>query len=418
LKILVAHNFYQHPGGEDAVCASETRLLREAGHEVIEFMRYNDEIQEYSPIEKVHLAWQTSWSGRVHQDLRDILARESPDIAHFHNTFPLISPSAYYACSAASVPVVQTLHNYRLLCPGGNLFRGGRICEECVSHSLLRSIVHGCYHGSRLASAPVAGMLAVHGLLNTWAEQVDLFLVCTEFARRKFVDAGFDEKHIRVKPNFIAPDPGSSFRSGTTALYVGRLSQEKGPQLLPAAWSKLDEAIPLEIAGEGPLHTSLEADCARHGLQSVQFTGWLDAQAAVERLQAARFLVVPSVCYEGFPMVIAEAYACGVPVIAAGHGGLAEIVRDGRTGLHFAPGNADDLAAKVEWAWRHPQEMEVMGRSARMEFETKYNASAALNGLECAYESVLARRNKTAGESRAFVPGEPHAFLERTKGAD
>lgn len=417
MKILVAHNFYQHPGGEDAVCASEMRLLREAGHEVIEFMLYNDEIQEYSLLEKVHLAWRTSWSGRAFRDLRDILARESPDVAHFHNTFPLISPSAYYACSAANIPVVQTLHNYRLLCPSGNLFRKGSICEECISHSLLRSVVHGCYHDSRLASAPVAGMLKVHGLLNTWAAQVDLFLVCTEFARRKFVDAGFDEGKIRVKPNFIAPDPGASFRRKIAALYVGRLSQEKGPQLLPAAWSKLDEAIPLEIVGDGPLHTSLETDCARRGLQSVQFTGWLNAQAAVERLRSARFLVVPSVCYEGFPMVIAEAYACGVPVIAAGHGGLAEIVRDGSTGLHFAPGNVDDLAAKVEWAWKHTQEMEAMGRSARKEFETKYNASAALNGLECAYESVLARNNKTTGVSRAFVPGEAHAFLERQKGA-
>jgi glycosyltransferase involved in cell wall biosynthesis len=417
LKILVAHNFYQQPGGEDAVCASEMRLLREAGHEVIEFMRYNDEIQEYSLIEKVHLAWRTSWSRRAYRDLRDILARESPDVAHFHNTFPLISPSAYYACSAANVPVVQTLHNYRLLCPGGNLFREGRICEECVSHSLLRSIVHGCYHGSRFASAPVAGMLAVHGLLNTWAQHVDLFLVCTDFARRKFVDAGFDEEHIRVKPNFIAPDPGASFRRGTTALYVGRLSQEKGPQLLPAAWSKLEETIPLEIVGEGPLDTSLKIDCACLGLRSVQFTGWLVAQEAVKRLHAARFLVVPSVCYEGFPMVIAEAYACGVPVIAAGHGGLAEIVRDGSTGLHFAPGSADDLAAKVEWAWRHPREMEAMGRCARTEFETKYSVRAALKGLECAYESVIASRNKSAGVSRAFVPVETQAFLERQKEA-
>ena len=417
MKILVAHNFYQHPGGEDAVCASEIRLLREAGHEVVEFMRYNDEIQEYSLIEKAGLSWRTSWSCRTNRELQKILARESPDVAHFHNTFPLISPSAYYACSAANIPVVQTLHNYRLLCPSGNLFREGRICEECVSHSLLRSILHGCYHDSRLQSAVVAGMLTVHGLLNTWAEQIDLFLVCTEFARRKFVDAGFDEEQIRVKPNFIAPDPGASFRRGTTALYVGRLSQEKGPQLLPAAWSKLDEAIPLEIVGEGPLHTSLETDCARRGLQSVQFTGWLNTQAAVERLHTARFLVVPSVCYEGFPMVIAEAYACGVPVIAAGQGGLAEIVLDGSTGLHFAPGNVDDLSAKVKWAWRHPPEMEAMGRCARMEFETKYNASAALNGLECAYESALARHNKTTGVSRAFVPGEAQAFQERQKGA-
>jgi glycosyltransferase involved in cell wall biosynthesis len=418
LKILVAHNFYQQPGGEDAVCASEMRLLREAGHEVIEFIRYNDEIQDYSLLERVRLAWRTSWSGRAYRDLQDILARESPNVAHFHNTFPLISPSAYYACSAANVPVVQTLHNYRLLCPNGNLFREGRICEECVSHSLLRSIVHGCYHDSRLPSAVVAGMLTVHGLLNTWAEQIALFLVCTEFARRKFVDAGFDEKHIRVKPNFIAPDPGAIFRRGTTALYVGRLSQEKGPQLLPPAWSKLDEAIPLEIVGEGPLHTSLEADCTRRGLQSVQFTGWLNAQAAVERLQAARFLVVPSVCYEGFPMVIAGAYACGVPVIAAGHGSLAEIVRDGSTGLHFAPGNADDLAAKVDWAWRHPQEMEVMGRCARKEFETKYSARAALSSLQSAYASVIGDRDIDAAVSRAFVTGEAQTSLERARVAD
>jgi glycosyltransferase involved in cell wall biosynthesis len=404
LKILVAHNSYQCPGGEDVVCASEIRLLREAGHEVIEYLRHNDEIQEYSLLEKASLGWRTSWSDRTNRELRKILARESPDIAHFHNTFPLISPSAYYACSAAGIPVMQTLHNYRLLCPGGNFFRSDHVCEECISDSLVRSIVHGCYHDSRLASAAVAGMLAVHGLFNTWAEQVDLFLVCTEFARRKFVDAGFDEARVRIKPNFVASDPGIHLSRGNTALYVGRLSQEKGPQLLPAAWSKLAEPIPLEIVGEGPLHASLEDDCARLGLQSVQFSGWLNARAAMERLHATRFLVVPSVCYEGFPMVIAEAYACGVPVIAAGHGGLAEIVRDGSTGLHFAPGNAEDLAAKVEWAWRHPQEIETMGQSARMEFETKYNASAALKNLECAYESVLPGR-------------EAQALLERQKGA-
>jgi glycosyltransferase involved in cell wall biosynthesis len=417
VKVLVAHNFYQRPGGEDVVCASEITLLRAAGHEVIEFTRHNDEIQEYSLIEKVHLTWRTSWSGRANRELRDILARESPDVAHFHNTFPLISPSAYYACQAAGVPVVQTLHNYRLLCPSGNLFRDGQVCEECVSHSLLRSIVHECYHDSRLASAAVAGMLAAHRLLRTWAEQVDLFLVCTEFARRKFIDAGFDEARIRVKPNFLAHDPGARLDRGDAALYIGRLSQEKGPQLLPPAWSKLVEAIPLEIMGEGPLLASLEANCARLGLRSVHFSGWLGPQEAIGRLHAARFLIVPSVCYEGFPMAIAEAYACGVPVIAAGHGGLAEIVRDGCTGLHFAPGNADDLAAKVAWAWRHPREMETMGQSARMEFATKYNAIAALKSLESAYESVLPGRDRSAALARVFVRSEAQALLERRKGA-
>lgn len=389
MKIVVAHNSYQRPGGEDALCASEIRLLREAGHKVVEYRRHNAEIDKYSFFEKVSLGWRTSWSRRGNCELRELLSRESPDIAHFHNTFPLISPSAYHACRSAGVPVVQTLHNYRLLCPGGNLFRDGAICEECVSHSLFRSIAHGCYRGSRAATAAVAGMLTLHGLLRTWAEQVDLFLVCTEFARKKFVDAGFDEARIRVKPNFTAPDPGARFCEGKTALFLGRLSEEKGPQLLPAAWSKLSSLIPLEIVGAGPLRASLEIDCLRLGLQSVRFSGWLDPAAAMQRLRAAKFLVVPSTCYEGFPLAIAEAYACGIPVIAAAHGGLAEIVHDGCTGLHFRPGDAGDLAAKVAWACAHPDELKTMGWAARVEYETKYNASTALDHLATAYEFVL-----------------------------
>jgi glycosyltransferase involved in cell wall biosynthesis len=417
VKILVAHNFYQKPGGEDAVSESEIGLLREAGHQVIEYRRHNEEIRGYSFLEKASLGWRTSWSERTNRELRDILRRESPDVAHFHNTFPLISPSAYYACHAAGIPVVQTLHNYRLLCPGGNLFRDGGICEECISHSLLRSIVHGCYQDSRLATVAVAGMLTAHRLLRTWTEQVDLFLVCTEFARRKFVDAGFDRARIRVKPNFVASDSGGRIDGGENALYIGRLSEEKGPQLLPAAWSKLSAAIPLEIVGEGPLRTSLERDCTRFGLRGVHFSGWLGAQAAIELLHAAKFLIVPSTCYEGFPMAIAEAYASGIPVIAAGHGGLAEIVRDGYTGLHFTPGDPDDLALKVEWAWTHPHEMETMGLAARVEFETKYNANAALKSLENAYESVHPRREESVAVASAFVQSEAKALLERRKGA-
>jgi glycosyltransferase involved in cell wall biosynthesis len=418
MRILVAHNLYQGRGGEDAVCESEIRSLREAGHEVIQYLRNNDEIRDYSFLRRVNLGWRTSWSGRAHRELRDILARESPDVAHFHNTFPLISPSAYYACRAAGVPVVQTIHNFRLLCPGGNFFREGHVCEECVSHSLFHSIAHGCYRGSGIATAAVAGMLTVHKLLRTWAKQVDLLLVCTEFARRKFVDAGFDEACIRVKPNFIVSDPGVRPDRGSTALFIGRLSPEKGPQLLPLAWSKLAAAIPMEVVGDGSLRVSLEADCAHLGLHSVHFTGWLSARAAMEYLRAAKFLVVPSTCYEGFPMAIAEAYACGVPVIAAGHGGLAEIVRDGSTGLHFATGNADDLAAKVEWAWTHPNEMETMGRAARAEFEAKYNAGAALKHLEGAYESVLHGGNRPALEAGAFIPSEFRELIEPQKGAD
>jgi glycosyltransferase involved in cell wall biosynthesis len=417
VKILVAHNFYQRPGGEDAVCAAEIRVLREAGHEVIEYMRQNIEIHDYSFFEKASLGWRTSWSERADRELREILARESPDVAHFHNTFPLISPSAYYACRAAGVPVVQTVQNYRLLCPSGNLFRDGHVCEECVSHSLLRSIAHACYRESRVASAAVAGMLTVHRFSRTWARQVDLFLVCTEFARRKFMDAGFDEKQIRVKSNFIAADPGARSGTGNTPRFIGRLSPEKGPQLLPQAWSRLVTDIPLEIVGDGPLRSSLEIDFAHLSPHSIHFAGWLGAPEAMECLRAAKFLIVPSTCYEGFPVTIAEAYACGVPVIAAGHGSLAEIVRDGCTGLHFTPGSAGDLAAKVEWAWTHPREMETMGRAARAEFEAKYNARVALKHLEHAYELVLNRNRASAAAAGTFVAKASQELTERRKGA-
>jgi glycosyltransferase involved in cell wall biosynthesis len=417
VKILVAHNFYQRSGGEDTVCQSEISLLREAGHHVIEYTRHNDEIHDYSLFEKASLGWRTSWSDRSHRDLRAILSRESPCIAHFHNTFPLISPSAYYACRDAGVPVIQTLHNYRLLCPGGNFFRDGHVCEECVSHSLFRSIAHACYRNSRPATAAIAGMLTLHGLLKTWSEQVDLFLVCSDFARKKFVDAGFDGARITVKPNFIAVDPGTRRDAATTALFIGRLSAEKGPQLLPTAWSKLAQPIPLEIVGDGPLRPSLTRDCACLALECVHFAGWIGSAAVIHRLRAARFLVVPSTCYEGFPLAIAEAYACGVPVIAAGHGGLAEIVFDGFTGLHFKPGDVDDLAAKVDWAWSHPEEMKCMGRNARAEFETKYTPGFALARLQAAYDFAIGMRDSSRAGAGAPVSRKLSGLANRQKEA-
>ncbi|MGH9743958.1 MAG: glycosyltransferase family 4 protein [Candidatus Acidiferrum sp.] len=407
MKILVAHNYYQRRGGEDASYESEIRLLREAGHCVIEYALRNDEILGYSFLEMASLGWRTSWSSRAHEELRRILVREAPDIAHFHNTFPLISPSAYYACHAAGVPVIQTLHNFRLICPEGNLFRSGQVCEECLSHSLLRSIAHGCYRGSRMETAAVAGMLAIHGHRQTWSKQVDLFLVCTDFARKKFLQAGFDETRIRIKPNFIVAAPPARIGEGNTALYIGRLSPEKGPQLLPPAWSKLAAAVPLEIIGDGPLQPLLRSDCARLGLPQIRFSGWLAASKILDRLSAAKFLIVPSTCYEGFPLVIAEAYACGVPVIASGHGGLAEIVRDGYTGLHFTPGDAGDLAAKIAWAWAHPREMEVMGLAARAEFEAKYTAAAALSHLESAYGFALRRHNSIQTREKVQARAAP-----------
>jgi glycosyltransferase involved in cell wall biosynthesis len=418
MKILFIHNFYQERGGEDTAREAEMQILRGAGHTVIEFLRSNDEIREYSLGQKVSLAWRTSWSVKTYRQLRALLLQESPNVAHFHNIFPLVSPSAYYACSAAGIPVVQTLHNYRLLCPGGNLFRNGRVCEECIQHSLLRSVVHGCYHDSRPQTAVVAGMLGLHRFLGTWEKHVSQFLVCTEFARKKFVEAGFDAECLTVKPNFVVADPGPRPAPGRAALFCGRVSQEKGPELLVKAWMKLPFAVPLEIAGDGPLRSSLERDCAERGLRDVHFAGWLDRSAVQQRLRDARFLVVPSTCYEGFPLAIAEAYASGVPVIASCHGALAEIVLDGQTGLHFNSGDAISLAAKVEWAWTHPAEMDCMGRAARREFETKYSASVALRSLETAYERARKRCAKSPCAPASLIASKSPALAKHMNEAD
>jgi glycosyltransferase involved in cell wall biosynthesis len=394
VKILVVHNSYQQRGGEDAVREAEVSLLRAAGREVIEFLRCNDEIRAYSFGQKLGLACRTTWSRQSYRDLRDVLLWEAPDLVHFHNTFPLISPAAYSACADACVPVVQTLHNYRLLCPGANFLRDGRVCEECLGRSLpWPGVLHGCYRGSRAATASVTAMLTVHRSLHTWQDKVDLFIALTEFARQKHIAGGLRAERIVVKPNFLPSDPCQKIGPGDYALYVGRLSEEKGARVLINAWSRLSVAVPLLLVGDGPLANEVAEHIARQRLTSISMLGRLANDEVLRLLHGARFLVAPSVCFEGFPMTILEAFGCGVPVIASGHGGAGEVVHDGSTGWHVPPGDSVALASKVEWAWRHPDSMHEMGRAARVEFEAKYTAGQNCRRLLEIYERALSRKN-------------------------
>lgn len=394
MKILVVHNSYQQRGGEDAVREAEMALLRDAGHQVVEYLRSNEEIRGYSFARELTLAWRTTWSRRSYGELREILFREGPDLVHFHNTFPLISPSAYYACADAGVPVVQTLHNYRLLCPGANFLRDGRVCEACLGRSVpWPGVVHGCYRGSRAATACVATMLGVHKTLRTWDDKVNTFIALTEFARQKHIAGGLPADRIVVKPNFLSRDPTPKIGQGNYALYIGRLSEEKGVHVLLDAWSRLGTAVPLRLAGNGPLAGELAGQISRQGLKSISLLGTLPNGEVIRQLHGARCLIVPSVCFEAFPLSILEAFACGVPVIAAGHGGAGEIVRDGATGWHVPPGDHASLAAKVEWAWQHPDTMHEMGRAARAEFEAKYTAGQNCRRLLEIYEQALSRES-------------------------
>ena len=348
MKIALVHNEYQQPGGEDVVFEQEKRILERGGHEVVTYRRSNHEIAELSAIGRRTLVIRTVWASDTHHDFGALLDREKPDVVHVHNTFVMISPSIYSACRKRGIPVVQTLHNFRLLCPGAQFLRDGKICEDCVDHSLVRSVWHGCYRDSRPATASVALMLAWHRREGTWDELVDRYIALTDFARNKFIASGFAPGKIVVKPNFVDPDPGAKL--GTSALYIGRLSKEKGLHTLLDAWKRLPKSCSLDIVGEGPQKKELEEEAQRCGLAAIQFRGQLSHTESLAAMKSARCLILPSEWYEGFPMTIAESFACGTPIICSKLGAMEEIVDDSRTGLHFTPGDFEDLARKVEWA--------------------------------------------------------------------
>jgi len=388
MKILICHNYYQRPGGEDVEFFAERAILLEAGHRVLEFTRRNDQISEHGLFSKAKLVLGATWARNSIADLGTLLREEKPEIAHFHNTFPLISPGAYYVCRDAGVPVIQTLQNYRLLCPAGNLYRAGKICEECLDLGVFHGVMHGCYRDSRPATAAVGLMLALHRRMNTWAEMVDRYIAPTEFVGRKFAQAGLPAHKIRIKPNFVHPDPGMRAGKGEFALYVGRLATEKGVGTLLKAWALLENPVPLRIVGDGPLRTTLETQRERSNLSNVRFEGWLCREKLASVMKQAAFLIFPSEWYEPFGLTIVEAFACGVPVIASRLDPIAEILEEGKTGLYFTPRQATELAAKINWAWNHPHEMEMMGQAARAQYQAKYTAERNYAMLMDIYSQV------------------------------
>jgi glycosyltransferase involved in cell wall biosynthesis len=390
MKIVMVHNTYQQPGGEDASFRNARDLLKNAGHEIIEYLRSNDEAKKFVSLGQLALAKRTIWAGDTRREFRELLLREMPDIVHVQNTFVMISPSIYWACRDAQVPVVQVMENYRLLCPGGLLLRDGKVCEECMEHGVWRSVRYGCYRQSSKATAVVAAMLATHRFLGTWSRLIDYYLVPTNFGRRKFIEGGLPPEKLLVKPNFVYPDPGEGHGERTYALYVGRLSPEKGLRTLLSAWAALGTPIPLDIVGDGPMREELEGYARQNALSNVRFRGNLKRDQVMTAMKAARCLLFPGECYEGLPHTVLEAFACGTPVIASRMGAAQEVVLDGSVGVQFTPGDAKDLASKTEWAWAHPARLAEMGREARREFEAKYTAERNYELLMAAYQRAIA----------------------------
>jgi len=394
----MVHNYYQQPGGEDVVFTAECDLMRRHGHQVVTYTEDNRRILNSASL---RTAVESVWSLRTRRQLLQLLRQERPDVAHFHNIFPLISPSAYSACREVGVPVVQTLHNPRLICPSGTLHRNGQLCEDCLGKTPpWPGVVHKCYKDSAAATAAVAAMLTVHRALRTWQRAVDMYIVTTQFYRKRFISAGLPDKRTVLKQHFVYPDPGSRWDSPSFqterrdlgyALFIGRLHPEKGIRTLLRAWCHCRD-IPLVIRADGRLMDETRDFIRRERLHQVELVGRLARPKLMDLIKGARFLVWPSEgYYETFGLVAIEAYACGVPVIAGRIGVAIENVEDGRTGLHFEPGDPHDLATKVRWAWTHPFEMDKMGRLARQVFERKYTADRNYEILHNAYLATIER---------------------------
>jgi glycosyltransferase involved in cell wall biosynthesis len=389
MRILLVHNKYRERGGEDVVFESEERLLKQNNQSVNRIVFDNKDIPDRrSLLASTRLIGSTIWSSEGAARVRSMVREFRPDIVHFHNTFPLISPAAYSACKAEGVAVVQTLHNYRLLCPNSYFFRDGHACEDCVGHTPpWPGVIHACYRGSRPQSAVVAAMLTTHRLRRTWQRDVDLYIALTEFAQQRFISGGLPAEKITVKPNFVSTDPGVGEHGGGYALFVGRLSEEKGVRTLLQAWERLGGRLALKIAGDGPLADEV-AWAAKRGI-GVEWLGRQTKEQVTALMQNAQTLILPSLWYEAFALVIVEAYSVGLPVIASNLGSMSSLIQHGRTGLHFSPGDPEDLAAKVEWTETYPEVVAEMGREARREYEAKYTAEQNYQTLLRIYEQAI-----------------------------
>lgn len=388
MRILGIHNRYQIRGGEEECYEAEVALIRQHGHEVDLYEESNNSITDSK---KLSLTLKTLWSKDAYDKVCRKLTQEHYDIVHVQNFFPLISPSIFYAAKSAGVPIVQTLHNYRLICPNGLFFRQGSICESCVGKSVpYPGIVHGCYRESRLASTGVAAMLTVHKALQTWQNQIDRYIALTEFAKQKFIESGLPAEKIVVKPHFIAPDPGIGLGQGGYALFVGRLSVEKGLDTLLQAWKQLHPRLALKIVGDGPLASSVKERAEQ--IPNVEYLGRKPLKDVYDLMGEAVMQIFPSKWYETFGRVAIEAYAKGTPVMAAKHGAIAELINPEKNGWHFRPGDAEDLVQQVEQALNHPNLLPDMRIAARDTFERYYTAERNYQQLMEIYDAVQASR--------------------------
>jgi glycosyltransferase involved in cell wall biosynthesis len=392
MKILVAHNHYQQNGGEDTVARSEFNLLKDFGHDVRLYERDNREIKNSSFFEKLRFLFDIKWSRRSYNDMRKALQEFRPDVVHFHNIFFVLTPSVYSACRDEGIPVVQSLHNFRPVCLNGLFLRNGKVCELCAQRkSFWKGVLYRCYRKSWLISVVLSDMLNHHWVKKTWTNMINVYITATEFSRQKYIKFGIPNDQIMHKPNIVYPNLFNQKQDGGYALYVGRLSKEKGVEGLLNAWKHI-QGFQLKIMGDGPLSDDLRSYVDSEKIANVEFLGFVSSKEYLRYMQGASFLVIPSVCYENFPCIVSEAFACGIPILASNFGGMSEIIKDRETGFLFRVGDVDDLVEKIKLAISSKDTLRKMRENVLKEYEAKYTPEENHKTLLTVYSRAMRYR--------------------------
>jgi glycosyltransferase involved in cell wall biosynthesis len=384
MKVLLVHSRYQQLGGEESVLESEGNLLSAKGIEVRLLQASNDSIVGIKG--KLEASKAVFYSAPEVKRLNAFTAAFQPDIVHVHNWFPSLSPAIFRACHDRGFPVVHTLHNYRLLCIKGSLYRDGSPCEQCLGTSLrLAGLLHSCYRESRMGSAIATAGMLTHWRLGTWHHAVDRFIVLSEFARAKFIEGGLPADKLAVKPNCLDRDPGAQPGDGGYFAYVGRLTEEKGLLAVLRCWQAGPDLPTLKIAGSGPLEE--QARMAASSLSNVEWLGMQTSSGVADILAGAKALICPSLYYEGMPRIVIEAMAAGTPVIASRLGTYLEMIDHGNSGMLFAPNNEQLLLASIR-EFLCEQDPLRMRTAARKQFEDRYSSEANLDRLLEIYQQA------------------------------
>ena len=399
--MLLVHNRYQRPGGEDYVFETEAGLLEAGGHAVARLELHNDAADGLSA---VTLARRTIWSREGHQAVEQAARAHRADVVHFHNTLPLVSPAGYYGARAAGAAVVQTIHNFRLLCPSATLFRDGHVCESCLGKAFaFAGVRHGCYRGSRAATLAVATMTALHRALGTWDVAVDRYIAITPFMRDTLARGGYDAGRIAVKANTLREMPALAARGGGHVVFAARLDAGKGVETVVRTWEQNADLPPLVIAGDGAFADVVRAAADRlgtapDGRPRLTSVGWQTAEQLAALRETADAFLFPSEWYEGgTPIAFVEAIAKGLPAIASDIATVRGMMRDGDEGRLFAPGDAYALAAAVRDVFAGgaagAARRDAMADAARRTAERNHSPLATLLALRRIYGDAVATRH-------------------------